>query len=327
MKKELYSVFSWLVDSKALYIALAISFLLALFLKSSLFGILTAIFLLLGLIAEIYVGLQRGGVKNELKETAIALLIAVVIWFGASFILSVPSPLNAVVSCSMLPELQVGDMILLQGGEPSAPVAQISDSAIAKINDRLAVTVSAPGIGTLGVPNGIYPYCTNIANYNKPICILFTTHPEQIIEHRGPLDFKFEACERINFNNTRYLIPCTRTVSINAMEFKTNFSTSVIVYNAPRDQLFGAQGDIIHRVIVKLKTENGSTYYLTKGDNNPIFDLQAFSSSYELGNNLAPSMAYKGKMIARHPYLGYFKMFLFGRFSGGEGCDSTFTTN
>ncbi|MFZ0965839.1 MAG: signal peptidase I, partial [Candidatus Bathyarchaeia archaeon] len=64
--------------------------------------------------------------KNEYFQTAIMIISMIVIvfgfWYGSQLVLNTQYPALAVVSTSMLPTLNVGDVIIVQG----VPAAQIS---------------------------------------------------------------------------------------------------------------------------------------------------------------------------------------------------------
>src|SRR5690348_11452542 len=55
------------------------------------------------------------GKMEVIKEVALYLGAAIVIWLILIFVLQTSSPINAVASCSMLPVLQKGDMVVLHG--------------------------------------------------------------------------------------------------------------------------------------------------------------------------------------------------------------------
>ncbi len=65
--------------------------------------------------------LSKKSVLSAAKEIATAFIAALLFWFALSFILNTAKPLNVVTSCSMLPDIQRGDLVIVQGGEISAP--------------------------------------------------------------------------------------------------------------------------------------------------------------------------------------------------------------
>ncbi|MBI3587743.1 hypothetical protein HY995_05510 [Candidatus Micrarchaeota archaeon] len=55
------------------------------------------------------------GVKSTIVELAYALGLAVAVWLVLQFLLGTDTPVDVVTSCSMLPNLERGDMIVVQG--------------------------------------------------------------------------------------------------------------------------------------------------------------------------------------------------------------------
>lgn len=53
--------------------------------------------------------------RNELWELITGLVFAYILWLLLCFLLNTSSPLSDVTSCSMLPNLELGDMVLLKG--------------------------------------------------------------------------------------------------------------------------------------------------------------------------------------------------------------------
>jgi len=72
------------------------------------FGLLIGLCIVWAVVLEFAQGAHEHGLKDEIKETFIALALALLVWFGAGFLLHTSSPLNAIVSCSMLPHIARG---------------------------------------------------------------------------------------------------------------------------------------------------------------------------------------------------------------------------
>ncbi len=66
--------------------------------------------------------------KKSLIELGQALGLALIAWFALQFVLQTNAPLDVVTSCSMLPNLERGDLIFVKGGVPNAPVVNFSGS-------------------------------------------------------------------------------------------------------------------------------------------------------------------------------------------------------
>jgi signal peptidase I len=67
-------------------------------------------------------------VVTSVKELGFALAAALILWYGLSFLLQTSTPIDVVTSCSMLPRLDRGDLIVIQGGEIHAREIAINSS-------------------------------------------------------------------------------------------------------------------------------------------------------------------------------------------------------
>ncbi len=299
------------------YGAIVLFFLLYLVSGFWLFGVLVGLSLLWAVILEFVVGSKQHGLATEIKETAIALLLALVLWFGAGFALQTPSPLNAIVSCSMLPHVQRGDMVLLRGDRIQSPVAQVQ---------------SLGGIGTaLVMQNGqqaasfngsLYSHCAQ--RPSEQLCREFVSAPESFTERQGQLTFGYEKCEMLYpKSGGRQSGPCVSWLEVGGVRYYENLSNDVVVYAPQNGEEYARVGDIIHRAFIKLQDgETGKTYFLTKGDNNPVFDIQVYDEAAGSGNKPVEVSRSKGRVLLQVPYIGYLKLFISpGAIMTPEGCD------
>ncbi len=317
--------------TNAFLILAVVAFALFLITKIPVFGFFVALGIVGAVVVETAVGVRETGWKNEIKEIAIAILIALVVWYGAGFLLGTPSPINAIVSCSMLPHLERGDLVLLQGGAVNAPQINISD---ADANALFSEPVVHYPNGTLQVNGSIYSYCTSLLYHAEPICDGFKSTPELYYETRGNFTFRYAKCPRTFQNDPKqYTEPCVDGVEYNGQAYNTNLKNDVVVYGTKTGELYSyttGGGDIIHRDILTVNTPTRSIY-MTKGDNNAIFDIQAYYYDTivphlkNTGNTPATSAQFKGKVIGRVPYLGYPKLFISLFFTEPEGCNMIFT--
>ncbi len=314
-----------LVKSKFTYGVIAGVFITFLITKHWIFGIFTAILLLVLVLAEIAMGIAENGLGNEIRETVIAILFAFCFWYGLSIILSTPTPLNAIVTCSMIPQLSRGDLIILQGGEINAPEISLTKSQVSQITSDAKITYKNDSFTVKG---SIMEYC--MQNPSGENCEEFFSSPSSFKEMHGPLSFNYEMCERtILSTGQKGYIPCVKSVSYAGKEYGTNLENDIVVYQPKEGELYSYVGDIIHRVHLKIGV-NGVDYYLIKGDNNEIFDIQRYNYDYGLGNGLVSEEQVKGKVLFRVPYLGYFKLLLSGLanptfFVEPAGCDRIFS--
>ncbi len=298
------------LDSKLIYLLLGVFFVLFLFTRSAIFAVLCAIVILLMLIGESVVGVSQHGVKKEITELILAIAAALLIWYGLGFALSTSAPLNAVVSCSMLPNLERGDLVILQGSEPGGIDIQVDEF------NYKDISVYVEGEGEFQTNMSMLSYC---AYQPRSIpCRTLETSPEKVYETYGPLEFRYGTCS-MEKDGKRYDIHCTKSIKVGGTEYKAQLIGDTIVYlSLPTDGFSGGQPkEIIHRVLLKVHTKDGQIYYITKGDNNDRFDIQ-----YD--NTPTTPERTVGKVILRVPYLGYFKLFLFGFFGDPPGCDTVF---
>ena len=277
------------------------------------FGVLIILELAYFVGKEVKEGTTKNGWKGELLETFYALIIAVVIWQAASFLLNTNSPVSAVASCSMLPNLDRGDFVIVQGSEPLAYQINMSAEQVASLTEPAAVSYSQ---GNVSISSTIFAYCQDSQNRNQHICNEFYSTPQNFAEKKGALTYHYGQCQN-KISGQRVYSPCVETVEFEGIKYETNFSHDVIVYQPKQTDLFARVGDIVHRAYFRINA-GGREYYLTRGDNNPVLDIQ-------IGNSPIEKQNMKGKVIARIPYLGYFKLLISGLIKEDAQCSTQLT--
>lgn len=133
---------------------------------------------------------------RDLKQSAIelvaALAFAVVAWLALGFVLQTDSPINVVTSCSMLPNLQRGDLVFIRGGVENVPAvsASVRELQNAKIHNALCLAGNNPVVCTDAV---IIANKTIPASLNNDI-IVFNPRPTGpgLIIHRAFLKAETE---------------------------------------------------------------------------------------------------------------------------------------
>lgn len=302
------------------YALFILSFLIYIFTRHFIFAFLGGVSILLIVGIDITKGSIKKGIKHEIKEILIAIILALSIWFGLVLILGTSIPINAIVSCSMLPNYERGDLIILRGTtEVKAPTIFVENPKL--INNTAIINISNE---TVSIDGSLFVYCMD---NNSDFCIDFKTYPQKYYEFHGPLKFNYGICTRkyISDNILRDTI-CVKSIEYQNQVHLLDSSNDILVYEPKKEDLFALTGDIIHRVYLEIDSPEGK-YYLIKGDNNAIFDIQMYSSSYERGNSLVSQEQSKGVVILRTPYLGYAKLFLFGMWVEPQGCESFFVEN
>jgi signal peptidase I len=299
-----------------LYIIIVAFFALYMLFKNPLFGVVVGLGIIGLVISEVITGLFTGGLKKEIRETIVSLFIALFVWYGAAFLLGTPAPVNGIVSCSMLPQLERGDFTILQGGAVNTATISMSRAEFDSIGASALVSYNDT---TFTVNGSMFSYC---AQNNDSICRDFVYFPAQFSETKGPLKFQYASCERY-YPKTGATAsqPCVSYVEYKGQRIYENLSNDVVVYQPGANDLNRRVGDIIHRAYLRIDAGGGS-YYLIKGDNNPIFDIQNYAYSLKEGNAPVSEQQLKGKVIFRVPILGYAKLFISGMYVEPEGCDS-----
>ncbi|MFH1056323.1 MAG: hypothetical protein V1717_00805 [Candidatus Micrarchaeota archaeon] len=77
--------------------------------------------------------------KQNLLELFYALVFAIAAWFALGFVLQTDSPMNVVTSCSMLPNLQRGDLVFIRGGVENVPSLNASFSDLGSVQVHKSV--------------------------------------------------------------------------------------------------------------------------------------------------------------------------------------------
>lgn len=296
----------------AFLLGLLILYLIA---PDSLRGILApliAIAIFAIVLMEIREGARSRGWKEEALDTLKALLFALVLWFGLGFVLQTSSPISAVASCSMLPNLDRGDFVIVQGGQPVSAYNLTMSSADFDALRGGTADVRYDG-RAFQVKGSMGSFCQVS---NDPVCQAFRKDPGAFSESRGPLQFHYTLC---SIRQTGDRVPCVDSLRYQDRDYPVRTSNDILVYSPRPADVYALIGDIVHRTYVVVNV-NGNVYYLTKGDNNPILDLQVYHYGFDRGNEPIAQDQAKGHVVLRVPWLGYFKLFISGLFANDPNC-------
>lgn len=289
---------------KAVYVIAVFFAILFIVFKADFLAIAGALMFIIGVIYESMVNVKEKGFKDEIKEIVIAVIVAIVLWNVSTFVLNTSSPFNAVVSCSMLNALHRGDVIVLQGSEINVPEINLSKEEFDFMTRN-------------GEEHYICGFCKYGDEY-QPCAI----NPATGAKWEGSvLNYDCGVCTQEYYDQERE-IACTKGVFIKGTYFDASKKEGdVIVYRPKQGDVFAPIGDIIHRAVVRINVD-GEQYYLVKGDNNPMFDAQAFDRSFSRSNSIVNSSQVLGKSIFSVPYLGYIKLTATGQFANPENCNT-----
>lgn len=279
------------------------------------FGFLVAAAMIGLVVYEMKEGVKERGVSHELKDTLFALAIALAFWFGLQFLLNTSSPISAVVTCSMLPNLQRGDFAIVQNAPISAYSLDVTQSEFQQLLGPAEFFVNGTGYSTKG---SLYSYC--IATRDA-FCNDFGLNPQNYKETRGPFEFYYSDCKIDIKDKGKISEPCVTRVSFKGKDYPVRLSNDVIVYQPDKTEIYSLYGDIIHRAYFKIQViDSNKTYYLTKGDNNQILDIQVYDYNIQKGNYPISQDKVKGKLVLKVPILGYYKLLLSGFFTEPNQC-------
>jgi signal peptidase I len=308
------------------YAALAVLFVLYIYFQhvqtlSLIFGLMLFFTITVLVALEIISSVREEGYKKNLTEIAIAVLAIIIFWVALRLVLQTDYPLNVVPSCSMLPNLQRGDMVLLQGiGNAvllKAPVINMNQSAYRSLIDYLKGGQPLC-VAYKQVDNHTYISQKLAPNYSIG---LYKSYGNEVgivpqDSQTGPIAYTCGTRTMQYLNGTTGLEVYTAAVTIAGTTIIGNANNTVIVYETTLGDYFYSIGDayIVHRIYVMLNVD-GDYYALTKGDNNPGLDIQ-----YE--NYPIKESNIEGKVIAAIPYLGYLKLVLSNQFNEPAGCNS-----
>lgn len=298
-------IFKELNERKIFYIVTAVMFVLYFFTRVDYLAVLGALFFIIGVVSESFVNAKEKGIKNEVKEIIIAIVIALILWYGSIFILGTDMPFNAVVSCSMLDTLHRGDVIILQGAKPIVNEVNITEEEYNIIIENKE-------------EHFVCGICVDDYGVQTPCSI----NPITLERESGEI-LKYDCgyCKQV-INGIEEKVVCTYGVTIKGKYFDASEKKGdIVVYRPKETDIFSLVGDIIHRSVVRINVE-GNSYYLIKGDNNPQFDVQIFEQKSKTTNSLVMEEQIMGKSLFNLPFLGYVKLVASGQIANPPGCES-----
>ncbi len=320
------------IDTLPMYIALAI-----LFIAYFVFERLTGLAIILGalifflivviLTIEIMNGFKEVGAKRNIMEIGIAIAVVIIIWVVLRLALNTTYPLDVVPSCSMLPALQRGDMIAVQGANQNnliAPIINVTksewSSSFGNINTESFQCIAYRQVGTtVRLSQFVLPgYAVGLLRTSggtSEIVPSISQNSSLVKYTCGAVNVTFQ-------NGTVEEEASTTAITVGNTTITGDRNNSIVVYQTVPQDYFYKEGDsyIVHRVYAILNV-SGSYYTLTKGDNNPGLDIQYDNTPANLSQGQVG-----GKVVASIPYVGYVKLILSNNFVEPTGCNYTTST-
>ncbi|MGC9205307.1 MAG: hypothetical protein ACP5FN_03480 [Candidatus Micrarchaeia archaeon] len=319
------------------YLLLLLLILLYALHNSFITGVIIFVLIVIILVLEAKTSVAIEGKKKSVIDVAIAIGVAIAFWIVLVLVLQTSSPVDAVASCSMLPALQRGNLVLLHGiGNPVAfaeqhhvPIVNISSGEFNYMLSNMGSEFLAYYAYLNGNKSEITDIIPNGSEYN--IGLYNTACIDEYSYEKQP--YNLYKCARQNSTQLNNLIKYTYSIGteeIDGIEYKAvytsgieingvyiaqNFSNPIIVYKTTSQDYFS--GDIIHRLYA-IVNASGSYYFLTMGDNNPGLDI-------EFANYPASYSNIIGYVIADIPVIGYLKLIISGQFGSVAGCNELLT--
>ncbi len=328
-KKQKADYVNWL-----LYALLIISVVVYALTSSVAAGAAAFALVIIILFYEFKQSVKEAGAKGTLMDIAKAIAIVVIIWVVLILVLGTSQPVNVVASCSMLPNLNRGDLVLLHGvsnvttflESNHIPIVNVSQAQFSRMYNNMSSEFLAYFAYYKSNPSDI-GYIGNFSNSSYAIGLYNTKCIDYYSYHSEPLNYgkcrvanNYQGSNLIKYNysigkavinGTVQDAVYTSQVTIANTTIIENYSNPIVIYSTTSSDYFS--GDIIHRVFAALKVGN-SYYILTKGDNNPGLDM-------EFGNYPINESSIIGYKIASVPIVGYLKLIISGQLGAVAGCN------
>lgn len=315
-----------------LYLFLVLSVIGYVLSSNPILGAIAFVLIVFTMVEEFRESVNDEGLRKSLYDVIAAIVIIVVIWIILVILLDTTSPINVVASCSMLPSLHRGDLVILHGisnmtyflESNRIPVVNVSQQAMRAMQRNMNLEFLAYFAYNASDPSQISQIFSNpnlpIALYNTKCIDTFVSTGQyakirncKVPSQAGNLIRYNYSIVNVSINGATAYSAQTNLISIANTTVSENYNNPIIVYRTTSNDSF--TGDIIHRLFAAIKVGN-QYYLLTKGDNNPGLDIQFINYPITQGN-VAGSVAYD------IPAVGYLRLIVSGMFSTPAGCNST----
>ncbi len=315
-----------------LYALLAVLIVMYAIRNNPAIGAAALITIVVVLVVEFKYSVKSEGIRKSVIDVVVALGAVAIIWGVLIVVLHTSAPIDVVSSCSMLPVLQRGNLVALHGinnvtnflKEHDVPVVNVTapqmDSFLSNIRNEFvsyyAYSPSNPSeIATTLTGSqyqiGLYNNkCLNtysaIGQYNN----YYKCRVQNSVQNSNLIQYNYTV-GNITINGIGYKEIYTQTVTISNTTITENYSNPIVVYKTNSNDSFS--GDIIHRLVAVIRSGN-EYYFLTKGDNNPGFDIQ-------FANYPATQAGVIGYYVGGIPIIGYLKLIISGNLEGDAQCN------
>ncbi len=333
-KKKPESKLSWI-----LYIVLAILIVLYAANSNILVGAAAFLLIIVIVVFEVKTSVASEGARKSVVDILSAVAAAVFVWLLLIFLLHTNAPVDAVSSCSMLPVLHRGDLVVLHGIDNVSSFAASHHVPMINVNEgafaRMQGNITTEFLAFFAYFNGNkanYSYIfTNGVHYQvglyNTVCISqaqYLGQPNRIGECLVPNQSQLSNLIRYSYaigklvinNNQTYSALYTSQIYIGNQSIADNYSNPIIVYQTTSKDSFS--GSIIHRLYAILNV-SGNYYFITRGDNNQALDI-------EFGNYPSNKSAVLGYVLTDIPVVGYVKLLLSGQIATPAGCNMQLST-
>ena len=283
---------------------------------------------------EIRHSFKTEGARKSVIDIAMAIGAALLVWLAMIFFLHTAAPIDAVSSCSMLPALQRGDIVVLSGlgnvtqfiESKHVPVVNISEGAFQRMEANISSTEFLSFYAYAKANRSQISYIFDngtgqgVGLYNNACLSQYSYLGEQkyfykcYVASQGSNLIRYSySVGSVSLNGAVRSIVYTSEITIGNASIGADYGNPIVVYQTTKNDYFS--GSIIHRVLAVLNV-SGSYYFLTKGDNNQALDI-------EFGNYPAGASDVMGYVIADVPIVGYIKLLLSGQLAVPAGCNQT----
>jgi hypothetical protein len=287
---------------------------------------------------ELKASISSEGARKSVIDIGVAIGAAIAVFLALTIVLGTSAPIDAVASCSMLPNLHRGDLVVLHGisnfsdfvSSNNITVINMSASEFSRLQNGMHnefASFFAYSPSNMSQISQIVPESSSnfkVGLYNTACLSQYSYMGDSRLygscfapdQSANPIKYNY-SIGSIEINGTEFKSIDTGSITINNITIRPNPKNPIMVYRTTPSDTFS--GDIIHRLYAVIRTGN-SYYTLTKGDNNQALDIQ-------FANYPANSSDVIGYVVLDIPVAGYLKLILSGQIGSVPGCNTLLAQN